>query len=151
MEEIRTECENYEARDVYNTDETGYFRRACPKRSLATATSSGTKQGKERISVLLTCNADGSDKLPLWFIGKYKQPRCFRRERLQGLCTLGAHWRHNKKAWMNTEIFKEFLRDFDNRFHGRKVLLLMDNFSAHMRAYEELQEEKQLRNTKVIW
>jgi hypothetical protein len=47
----------------------------------------------------------------------------------------------------------EFLRDFDNLMttRGRKVLLLMDNFSAHELAVETIEEAKTLRFTKVIW
>ena len=52
---------------------------------------------------------------------------------------------------MNSVIFKEFLLDFDKKMEGRSVLLLMDNFSAHELAVEELLKAKLLRNTKVMW
>jgi hypothetical protein len=99
----------------------------------------------------LTCNADGSEKLPIWFIGKAAQPRCFKADRIKDLRALGGVWRYNQKAWMNSVIFKEFLLDFDRKMEGRSVLLLMDNFSAHELAVEELLEAKLLRNTKVMW
>jgi hypothetical protein len=51
---------------------------------------------------------------------------------------------------MNSEIFEEFLLDFDKRMKGRSVLLLMDNFSAHELAVKKLQKEKLLQNTKVM-
>lgn len=49
---------------------------------------------------------------------------------------MDCHWRANGKAWMNTEIFSEWLRWFNNRVSPRKVLLIMDNFSAHAAAVE---------------
>lgn len=54
---------------------------------------------------------------------------------------------------MTHKIIIEFLRDFDNRIatRGRKVLLLIDNFSAHGLAMETMEEAKTLRFTKVIW
>ncbi|OAE32351.1 hypothetical protein AXG93_3017s1210 [Marchantia polymorpha subsp. ruderalis] len=39
--------------------------------SLATRQLEGLKQNKECISVAVCCNDDGSDKLPLWIIGKF--------------------------------------------------------------------------------
>ena len=33
--------------------------------------------GKERVSILLTTNTSGTDKLKPWLISKAKKPRCF--------------------------------------------------------------------------
>jgi hypothetical protein len=46
--------------------------------SLASKQLEGRKQNKERITLAIYCNGDGSDRLPLWVIGKYKNPRCFK-------------------------------------------------------------------------
>ena len=37
----------------------------------------GGKNSKERLTVLLCYNADGSEKLTSIVIGKFKKPRCF--------------------------------------------------------------------------
>ena len=51
---------------------------------------------------------------------------------------------------MNGEIFKEYLEWSDAQFSGRKVLLLMDSFSAHETALEALErDDKTLRNTRI--
>ena len=52
---------------------------------------------------------------------------------------------------MTADIFKEWLLWFDNKMNadGRKVALLMDNFSAHESAFKEL--GFQLQNTFIIW
>jgi hypothetical protein len=124
-----------------------------PDRSLLTFEESERKKDKARITVGLTCNATGTDRLPLWFIGSANRPNCFRAERLIGLETIEAHWRHNKTSWINHHIIKEYLLWFDQQMQikGKKALLLMDNFSAHELAVEEIEEVNSLTNTKVMW
>src|SRR5579862_2646679 len=125
-----------------------------PNRSLTTFLDEhGKKLDKAQITAVLTCNATGTDRLPLWYIGKANLPNCFRTENLRnGLETIGAYWRHNKKAWMNHHIMIEYLRWFNTRMRsqGKHVLLLMDNFSAHELAVELIEEAKELTNTKVM-
>ncbi|XP_035221575.1 tigger transposable element-derived protein 4-like [Stegodyphus dumicola] len=71
----------------------------------------------------------GSQKLPLLFIGKYLKPRCFK-----NVQKIPAAYYTNNKAWMTGNIYEKWLRDFDNRFSAekRKVLLIVDNCTAHM-------------------
>ncbi|KAI0996138.1 hypothetical protein K3495_g12044 [Podosphaera aphanis] len=54
---------------------------------------------------------------------------------------------------MNTEIMIEYLKWFDKEMAGRKVVLLMDNFSAHKAAFEylNLSPLTLLKNTSVIF
>ena len=154
MKEIRAECKKYTADCVYNMDETGYYWRMKPDRSLSTFKESGRKKDKARITVNLTCNSIGTDRLPLWFIRKAKRPNCFRAERLEGLETLGAFWRYNNTAQINHQIMKEYLRWFDAQIRscGKQALLLMDNFLAHELAVEQIEEMNlPLTNTKVMW
>ncbi len=51
------------------------------------------------------------------------------------------------------QIMMEWLQWFDARMKipGKKVLLLMDNFSAHELEVELLEEAQTLTNTKVMW
>jgi hypothetical protein len=65
---------------------------------------SGKKKSKFRITLGFACNADGSEKMPLFFIGKPKRPRCFKRA---SPAEEGFYYRNNKKAWMTTELFEE--------------------------------------------
>ena len=62
---------------------------------------------------------------------------------------MALQYRANKKAWMNTEVMSNWLRWFDSQMEGRKVVLLMDNFSAHISAVDE--PSPPLRNTEVLW
>lgn len=77
---------------------------APPDRGLATKQMSGKKKSKFRITLGFACNSDGSEKLPAMFIGKSKQPRCFKKKTPQ---SRGFYYRNNKKAWMTAELFEE--------------------------------------------
>ena len=151
MEEIREVAKEYGADNTYNMDESAYYWKLKPDRSLSTFEAHGTTKQKARITINFTCNASGTDKLPLWLIGTAKRPNCFRSERLTTIDHLGAVWRHNKTAWMTHHIMKDFLRWFDDRMilKGKKALLLMDNFSAHELAVEQMEEAGELKMTKV--
>jgi hypothetical protein len=78
--------------------------RAPPDQGLSTMKMSGKKKDKFRITVGLACNADGSEKMPLFFIGKSKQPRCFDKRPPK---SYGIYYRNNQKAWMTAELFEE--------------------------------------------
>jgi hypothetical protein len=110
-----------------------------PDRPLSTYETKGTKKAKARITANFCTNATGSDKLPPWFIGTAKRPNAFRARGLWEIDHLGAIWRSNKSAWMTHHIMKEWLYWFDHRMRcaNKKVLLLMDNFSAHELAVEQ--------------
>ena len=148
MVELRVIVQPYPLRDVYNMDETGLFWKATPDTTLATEALLGTKKQKARISLGNCSNADGSDKLSLLIIGSSLKPHCFSRNRIN-IASINIMWRHNKKAWMTTVIMLEWLTWFDKRIHGRKILLLIDGFSAHKAAVRILIENGSLKNTRV--
>jgi hypothetical protein len=50
------------------------------------------------------CNADGSEKWPIFFIGTSKNPRCFKKKSLKAH---SFYYRNNKTAWMTSEFFEE--------------------------------------------
>lgn len=96
-------------------------------------------------------NQDASERLPPWIIGRSATPHAFSATRIN-IQSLGVYWRHNKSAWMTGAIMEEWLRWFDLRITGRKVALLMDNFSAHEKAVQEINMSSQpLQNTLIIW
>lgn len=140
----------YQPEDVYNCDETGLFFKLVPERSLTTCAVAGQRQSKERISLLLASNADGSHKLPLWIVGKRSNPRCFGAARVR-ISNLNITWKYNAKAWMTTSIFADWLRWFAKEVKGRNILLLMDNFSAHVSAVELLKEEEGFEHINVVY
>ena len=147
---IRQALSTYAPQDIFNCDETSLYWRLIPDKSLTTRSLPGRKKEKSRISGLFCCNSDASERLPIWFIGTTKKPKAFTAAGIN-IENLGCVWRSNKKAWMTADIFKEWLFWFDKKMHanGRKVALLMDNFSAHESAFKEL--GLQLQNTFILW
>lgn len=99
---------------------------------MATRRLSGRKKNKECLSIALCTNADGSHKLNPLVIGKYAKPRCFKHVNIRNL---PVTYRNNKKAWMLTTLFQEWLQEFDyqvgQKHRGQRVLLLLDNCSSH--------------------
>ena len=129
---LHEKCATYPLERIYNMDETGLFYRLEPDRTLATKRLSGCKKNKERISVALCSNADGSHKLKPLIIGKSAKPRCFKNINIYNLPMV---YRYNSKAWMLLTLFQEWLQEFDlqisRKHRGQRVLLLLDNCPSH--------------------
>ncbi|KAM3936770.1 tigger transposable element-derived protein 4-like [Leptodactylus fuscus] len=136
-EQLPKILEKYDLKDVFNTDETGVFFNLMPNRTIAVKGEKchGGKMSKERITVLVTTNADGSEKIPILVIGKYKKPRCFKNVR-----TLPCEYKNNTKAWMTGDFFVQFLRALDAKMgtRNRKVALFLDCCPAHPQEVEGL-------------
>ena len=137
MEAIRIAAADTPVGNRYNMDQTGLFWRMFPSSGLSTANRPGLKKDKARISLAFTTNDTGTDRFELWAIGKAKEPRALKK------FNFGAHkviWRSNQKAWFTTVIMEEWYRSFFTHIQqtkpGQKVLLLLDNFSAHKKALD---------------
>src|SRR3954468_23984448 len=101
-----------------------------PSQTLSTKPVPGRKKDKSRITVFLGVNATGTDKLKPWVIGKAKRPRPLSHVNLE---CLPVHYRGNPKAWMNSTVFEEVLRDMNSyfRMQDKIILLLVDNAPSH--------------------
>lgn len=75
--------------------------RAAPNKTLAKEASSGGKVNKERITIALTVNSDGSDRLRPLVISTAKKHRCFGKT-FDPESVVDYH--HNQKAWMNGQV-----------------------------------------------
>jgi hypothetical protein len=146
MESLLTKCDQYPPKDKFNMDESGLWWKLQPNRTLATEGGSGAKASKDRITVAFTCNADGCEKMDAWVIGRYKDPRCFKNINRS---LWGIEYRYNTTKWMTGIICAEFLRWFDNKMRGRKVLLLMDNFSGHELGVQLVGDKTSLQNVEI--
>ncbi|XP_033755738.1 tigger transposable element-derived protein 6-like [Pecten maximus] len=123
--------ESYDLDNVFNVDETGLYYKMLPDRSLCTADSTkGIKKSKDRVTVSLCCNATGTIKLKPFVIGKSRTPRCFKNFSVKLYCD----YAHNKKAWMNSILFDDWLKSFNRQMKRmrRQVLLIMDNAPCHI-------------------
>ncbi|KAK8772455.1 hypothetical protein V5799_024302 [Amblyomma americanum] len=127
----------YAPSDVYNADESGLFYQMLPKKTLALKGQAchGGKHSKQRLTLLLCVNMDGTDKRDPLVIGKSARPRCFK-----GTKKLPVKYVANSKAWMSRAIFATWLKEFDSDMcrQKRKVCLLLDNCTAHYVAEVEL-------------
>jgi hypothetical protein len=63
MEAVRQLCKEYKLCNILNMDETGLNWKRTPDRTLVTQSYSGTKKSKDRVTIALISNADGSKKL----------------------------------------------------------------------------------------
>jgi hypothetical protein len=83
-------------------------------------------------SVLLCCNARGEKLKPL-IIGNAACPRAFKMNNVK-LDDLPVIWCYNKKAWMTSEIFSEWLNEVNWKMKraNKKILLFVDNATSHV-------------------
>ena len=95
---------HYKEEDEFNLDESYLNPFNEPDRGMATHRLYGRKKNKFRITIAFACNASGTEKLPLFFIGKSKKPHCFRGRSGKDH---GFYYRNNKKAWMTASLFEE--------------------------------------------
>jgi hypothetical protein len=87
-----------------------------PSQTLSTKPVPGRKKDKTRITVLLGINATGTNKLKPWVIGNAKRPRPLSKVNLE---RLSVFYHGNKKAWMNSVVFKEVLCEMDSYFRAK--------------------------------
>ena len=112
--------------DIFNADETGIFYKCLPDKSLALKGErcTGGKKVKERMTALFAANMSDKEKLPLVVIGKSLRPRC-----MKNVKNLPVDYTANKKAWMTSSIFENWLMKFV--LQGRSVAMVVDNCPAH--------------------
>nr|CCA26413.1 CENPB protein Homeodomainlike putative [Albugo laibachii Nc14] len=109
-----------------------------PDKIIARRQVKRSKKSKTRVTVSLTCNADGAYKREPFIIGHANKPRCFQKKSGD---QLGLNYRSNIKAWMTGVLFQEWLQEFDDDMcsQRRNVVLILDNASAHTVYGMELQ------------
>ena len=147
---MRQDLSMYGSEDIYIMDETCLFWKLSPEGVLKNGSPATRKSEKAFISVGLACNITGTHKLKPWFVGKAQTPRCFSRSAIH-LDNLPMVWQSNGKAWMSCLVFPEYLSWFDSQMAGRKVCLLVDDFSAHTAGIQFLPPKHLdgLQNTRV--
>lgn len=88
----------------------------------------GTQKNKTRVTVLVTANADGSEKRQAMIINKSKTPVCFRTAKINPK-NLPMEYRCNKKAWILSGLWYEYLHKLntDMKSQNGKIALITDN------------------------
>lgn len=120
----------YQPKDIFNMDECGLFFNLLPDKTYTYAGENchGGKGSKERLTILVGANMDGTEKLPILVIGKSKKPRCFRNVK-----SLPCLYESNKKAWMTIKMYESYLTRLDAKMkrEKRNILIFLDNCAAH--------------------
>jgi DDE superfamily endonuclease len=70
--------------------------------------SSDLKENQKHLTYAFTVNADGSEKLPAFIIGKAAHPHTFNKKTGK---QLRFYYQNNAKAWMTSVLYQEFLHD----------------------------------------
>jgi len=103
----------------------------------------GTKKSKNRITILLCCNASGTEKLKPLLIHRYETPRSLNKIDKNKL-PVEYYW--NKTAWMQVSIWEDYLKklNLQMQHQQRHILLLIDNAPTHT-----ILEPSQLTNITI--
>lgn len=121
---------DYHPKNVFSVKETGLLYRMLPTNTFAYKgeTCSVGKLCKDRITLAVGTNMDGSEKLPLLIIGKNRTPRCFK-----GIKSLPVYYEANRTAWMTAAIFEQWMHQLDEKFQAqqRRVVIFVDSCPAH--------------------
>ncbi|KAI1007383.1 hypothetical protein K3495_g839 [Podosphaera aphanis] len=117
----------YNAEQIYNMTETVLFWRMTPSSNYSSQSSVNIEIEKSRISLIVCTNATGTDRIPIWCIGKHKSPPSLHNINVS---TMGGEWRSNTRARMCKSIMSEWLEMFYRHIDGKRALLLLDNFST---------------------
>ena len=114
-----------------------------PNHTISNDQVSETKQSKDRVTILLTCNATRNEKLAPLFIHKYENPQVLKNINKK---TLPVDYYWNKKSWMQVSIWNDYIKKLNNRMirQSQKILLLIDNVPTHA-----LYETTQLTNITI--
>jgi hypothetical protein len=104
--EVVSKCETitqYAPKDIFNLEETALFYNAQPRRTLALKGQNcqGGKGYKDRVTVLLCCNAGGSKKLCPLIVGKFEKPHC-----LKCLKHWPCKYKSSKTIWMQEDCLE---------------------------------------------
>ena len=125
---------------IFNCDETGLYWKLMPSKTLVSSRereAKGFKKPKDRVTLMACANATGSIKLPLVFIHKSLNPRCFKSI---DKASLPGHYYAQKSSWMDSAIFKAWFQDrfvplcmksLKEQGLPPKAILLLDNAPSH--------------------
>jgi len=129
-ENLHQTLRDYDPKDIFNCDETGLFWKMKPSRTLSNSSVAGSKQSKDRVTILLTCNSTGTEKMRPLFIHKHENPRALKNINKNSL-PVNYYW--NKKSWMQVSIWNQYLKKLDAHMRAQKrnILLLVDNAPTH--------------------
>ena len=96
---------------------------------------------KDRLTLLIITNMDGSDHRKLSVIGKSKTLRCLQKKYKMQVKDMSVDWYASKNAWMTGEIHHQIMTKLNNemRLSNCHILYVCDNASSHqVREYSHI-------------
>ena len=119
---------DYKLEDIFNADEFGLFYQ-CPLDKtyhLKREKCSGGKKSKVRVTGMAAASAT-REKHSIFILGKSRNRRCFKNVKY-----LPCQYVTQKKSWMNSQIFEDWVRKLNQKFRvdERKIALTMGNCPA---------------------
>ena len=93
----------------------------------------GSTKCKDRLTLLIITNTDGSDHRKLSVISKAKNPHCLQKKYKMTVNDMAVDWYASKNAWVTGDIHHSIMTKFNNQMRkaGHHVLYVCDNASSH--------------------
>jgi hypothetical protein len=148
--EIQRVFQHYSPKDVFNVDETAFYYGQTIKKVVLplelTSSQRGEKLDKRRVTLLLGANAAGTEWAPTQVIGNSARPRAPRAFHSRNGINVTSLWHafglvydHNESSWQTRATFYQYMNRWNNELMrcDRKILVLVDNCSAHKIADKE--------------
>ena len=112
QENLCQKLRNYNSEDIFNCNEMNLFWKLRLSHTILNRLVFRTKQSKECITILLTCNAIDNEKLPSLFIYKYENPQTLKNIDKKNLL-VDYYW--NQKSWMQISIWNKYIKKLNSR------------------------------------
>lgn len=98
-----------------------------PDKGIATQGGHRVKSVVYCLTVIVTCNATGTNKRHLGSIGKSASPRVFKGKTPDNL---GIEDYSDESSWMNSKVFLAWIGELDQSLN-HPIIIWVDNFSGH--------------------
>ncbi|TDH71119.1 hypothetical protein CCR75_002697 [Bremia lactucae] len=120
VNDLHHRVQKYEPRNVFSMDETGLFYTFVPDSTL--------KRCTQRFSLVLSCNADGSEKVPLFITGQTEKPHDF-----PSTFATKLQYVQTSNTLFTRELFQKWLLQLNASFRAqdRHCILLLDTAAIH--------------------
>nr|CAH0104180.1 unnamed protein product [Daphnia galeata] len=133
IEIIRQKLTKYKTKNVFNMDKSGLFYLetyvSSEEGDRTRIRGSKTLRAKDRVTLILCVNADGSCKIPPVIVGSAKNPDCFRDS------PSPIPYLSQRNAWVDRDVYSTWWFNIFlpvvRSFTTEPVVLLMDNCSGH--------------------
>lgn len=131
MPHLRHELIGYPLERIFNMNECALFYNESIKKAVPTIDKPGAKKkAKERLSVTVCVNADGSKKIKCWVLGKSKNPRCFNNNE-KNQSNEYTEYKSNAKGWMRSDLYWKYILWLRGQIGPDPAVLIVDNCPAH--------------------